>query len=41
VDEVNAVLEDFKESGRLLEIIEPFGFTEENLPGDLTVDDFC
>jgi polar amino acid transport system substrate-binding protein len=41
VDEVNAVLEDFKESGRLLEIIEPFGFTEENLPGDLTAADFC
>lgn len=41
VDAVNGALEEFKESGQLLEIIEPFGFAEENLPGDLTVDDFC
>ncbi|QVQ50700.1 ectoine/hydroxyectoine ABC transporter substrate-binding protein EhuB [Spiractinospora alimapuensis] len=41
VEAVNGVLADFQESGRLLEIIEPFGFTEDNLPGDLTVDDLC
>ncbi|GAB3207161.1 ectoine/hydroxyectoine ABC transporter substrate-binding protein EhuB [Marinactinospora thermotolerans] len=40
-DAFNGVLADFKDSGRLLEIIEPFGFTEEELPGDLTADRLC
>ncbi len=35
----NKELERLKESGELLEIIRPFGFTEENLPGDMTVED--
>ncbi|NLW06485.1 MAG: ectoine/hydroxyectoine ABC transporter substrate-binding protein EhuB [Clostridia bacterium] len=35
----NAELEKLKESGELLEIIRPFGFTEENLPGDMTAED--
>ncbi|MEY9213981.1 ectoine/hydroxyectoine ABC transporter substrate-binding protein EhuB [Thermobifida halotolerans] len=41
LDEVNRVLAEFKESGRLLEIIEPFGFTEQELPGDLTTEQLC
>lgn len=39
--EVNRVLAEFKENGRLLEIIEPFGFTEQELPGDLTTEQLC
>ncbi len=39
--EVNRVLADFKASGRLLEILEPFGFTEQELPGDLTTEQLC
>src|SRR5690606_39079849 len=41
LDEVNRVLAEFKENGRLLEIIEPFGFTEQELPGDLTIEQLC
>lgn len=41
LDEVNRVLAEFKENGRLLEIIEPFGFTEQELPGDLTTEQLC
>ncbi|WP_236700347.1 ectoine/hydroxyectoine ABC transporter substrate-binding protein EhuB [Allosalinactinospora lopnorensis] len=37
----NTQLEEFKESGRLLEIIEPFGFSADELPGDLTAADLC
>lgn len=37
----NEQLEKFKQSGRLLEIIEPFGFSEEELPGDLTAKQLC
>ncbi|OIJ13645.1 ectoine/hydroxyectoine ABC transporter substrate-binding protein EhuB [Anaerobacillus alkalilacustris] len=38
VDVFNAELEKLKESGELLEILEQFGFTEQELPGDATVD---
>jgi len=39
IDAFNQELENLKESGELLEIIEEFGFTEEELPGDATVED--
>lgn len=39
IDAFNEELENLKESGELLEIIEEFGFTEEDLPGDATVED--
>lgn len=39
IDAFNEELNKLKESGELLEIIEPFGFTEDDLPGDATVDD--
>lgn len=39
IDAFNEELEQLKESGELLEIIEEFGFTEEDLPGDATVED--
>ncbi|MBF7097707.1 ectoine/hydroxyectoine ABC transporter substrate-binding protein EhuB [Alkalibacter mobilis] len=39
VDAFNAELAKLQESGELLEIIEPFGFTEAELPGDVTVED--
>lgn len=39
IDAFNAELEKLKESGELLEIIEPFGFTEKELPGDITTED--
>lgn len=32
----NAELEKLKQSGQLLEILKPFGFTEDELPGDMT-----
>lgn len=35
----NEELEKLKESGQLLEILEEFGFTEDELPGDVTVED--
>ncbi|RCV49634.1 ectoine/hydroxyectoine ABC transporter substrate-binding protein EhuB [Marinitenerispora sediminis] len=41
VDAFDAQLAEFKDSGRLLEIIEPFGFTEQELPGDLTARQLC
>jgi polar amino acid transport system substrate-binding protein len=41
VDRYNEVLAEFKESGKLLELMEPFGFTEENLPGDITTEELC
>jgi polar amino acid transport system substrate-binding protein len=34
----NNELQKLKESGRLLEILEPFGFTEQELPGDMTAE---
>lgn len=37
----NEILAEFKESGRLLELMEPFGFTEANLPGDVTTAELC
>lgn len=40
-DLYNKELEQMKESGRLLEIIEPFGFTEDDLPGDKTAEELC
>ncbi|MEV2276098.1 ectoine/hydroxyectoine ABC transporter substrate-binding protein EhuB [Nocardiopsis sp. NPDC049922] len=41
VDEVNAVLADFKENGRLLEIGQEWGFSEADLPGDVTTEELC
>ena len=35
----NAELEKLKESGELLEILKPFGFTEQELPGDKTAEE--
>lgn len=39
IEAFNKELEQLKESGELLEIIQEFGFTEEDLPGDATVED--
>lgn len=39
INAFNQELEELKESGELLEIIEEFGFTEEDLPEDATVED--
>ncbi|BBG04253.1 MULTISPECIES: transporter substrate-binding domain-containing protein [Pseudonocardia] len=40
--EFDRELTALQESGRWLELVRPFGFTEENLPPrDLTVDDLC
>ncbi|TDQ55063.1 ectoine/hydroxyectoine ABC transporter substrate-binding protein EhuB [Actinorugispora endophytica] len=39
--EVNRVLAEFKENGQLLQTMEPFGFTEAELPGDLTTEQLC
>lgn len=39
IEAFNDELDKLKESGELLEIIEPFGFTEDDLPGDATVED--
>ncbi|GAA3746185.1 ectoine/hydroxyectoine ABC transporter substrate-binding protein EhuB [Spinactinospora alkalitolerans] len=41
VEAVNEKLEEFKQSGRLLEILEPFGFTEAEMPGDVTAEQLC
>jgi len=35
----NRELQKLKDSGELLKIIEPFGFTEQELPGDITAED--
>ena len=35
----NSELKKLQDSGELLKIIEPFGFTEQELPGDVTVED--
>ncbi|MCD1261092.1 ectoine/hydroxyectoine ABC transporter substrate-binding protein EhuB [Paenibacillus athensensis] len=37
-DAFNAELAKLKQSGELLEILKPFGFTEQELPGDMTAD---
>lgn len=39
--EYNRILAELKESGELLELMEPFGFTEDNLPGDVTTAELC
>lgn len=39
VNAFNEELEKLKESGELLEILEQFGFTEDELPGDVTTED--
>lgn len=35
----NEELQKLKESGELLKILEPFGFTEQELPGDMTAEE--
>jgi polar amino acid transport system substrate-binding protein len=35
----NAELKKLKDSGELLEILKPFGFTEQELPGDVTAEE--
>lgn len=37
----NAELQKLKESGELLKILEQFGFTEQELPGDITAEELC
>lgn len=39
-DAFNVELHDLKDSGRLLELVEPFGFTEEDMT-DLTAEELC
>jgi len=40
-DAFNKELKKMKESGELLEILETFGFTEAELPGDMTAEELC
>jgi len=40
-DAYNAELEKMQASGELLSLIEPYGFTEAELPGDVTAEDLC
>ncbi|MBA4494651.1 ectoine/hydroxyectoine ABC transporter substrate-binding protein EhuB [Paenactinomyces guangxiensis] len=40
-DAFNQELAKMKKSGALLEAIQPFGFNEENLPGDKTAEELC
>ncbi|MBR2567793.1 MAG: ectoine/hydroxyectoine ABC transporter substrate-binding protein EhuB [Paenibacillus sp.] len=40
-DAFNEELEKMKESGELLEILQQFGFTEQELPGDITTAELC
>lgn len=37
----NDALQELKDSGELLEIISEFGFTEADLPGDMTAEQLC
>lgn len=37
----NAELKKMKESGELLTILKKFGFTEQELPGDMTAEQLC
>lgn len=39
VEAFNSELKKLQDSGELLEILQPFGFTEEELPGDVTLED--
>nr|WP_246405590.1 ectoine/hydroxyectoine ABC transporter substrate-binding protein EhuB [Nocardiopsis algeriensis] len=41
LDEVNRVIAEFKESGRLLELGEEWGFTEADLPDEMTTAELC
>jgi polar amino acid transport system substrate-binding protein len=41
VEAYNVKLENLKSSGKLLEIISEFGFSETELPGDVTKDQLC
>lgn len=41
VDEVNRVIAEFKESGKLLELGQEWGFDEASLPGDATTAELC
>jgi polar amino acid transport system substrate-binding protein len=38
IEAFNTELEKLKKSGELLEILKPFGFTEQELPGDMTAE---
>lgn len=40
-DAFNAELDKMKQSGELLEILQKFGFTEQELPGDVTAEELC
>lgn len=40
-DAYNAELAKMKESGELLEILQQFGFTEQEMPGDMTAAELC
>lgn len=40
-DAFNAELDKMKQSGELLEILRQFGFTEQELPGDVTAEELC
>lgn len=40
-DAFNKELQKLKDSGELLEILEKFGFTEQELPGDMTAEELC
>lgn len=40
-DAYNEKLAELKESGRILEIMEPFGFTEDNMVDDVTTEELC
>ncbi len=41
LEEMNRVIAEFKESGRLLELGEEWGFTEADLPDDTTTAELC
>ncbi|MBD2845655.1 ectoine/hydroxyectoine ABC transporter substrate-binding protein EhuB [Paenibacillus sp. IB182496] len=41
VEAYNEELQKMKESGQLLEILQEFGFTEAELPGDMTAAELC
>ena len=41
LEEINRVIAEFKESGRLLELGEEWGFTEADLPDDATTAELC
>ena len=41
LDEMNRVIAEFTESGRLLELGEEWGFTEEDLPDGTSTDELC